>query len=317
MWYFMMKNSADVRTLGICCFKMIIFAAVWEIYPMLPAAALFITVFIQTCCAFCVATLVHNAMHCDVFSNNNVEFIWRLMLAGIFGFPVEAYKPTHNANHHVYTENEKDHLNCSQMKYRWHFLNLIMFFPTVFPALQKLEGEYLAKEYKKRSRGFFSMICQMVCAHGFTIFLFWYEWRRALFCWFLPNVLGVDGIITMNLLQHDGCEAIVIGKHRGSEMEIDSARNFVGPVINWTTCNNGFHSIHHMYSNTHWTQYPELHKKLIEPYLDSKFAEQCIVRYLFRTFFYPGILPEHRRLALEQDEQAAKAASTSDQSKED
>merc|ERR1719327_2057123 len=104
--------------------------------------------------------MVHNAMHCDVFSHPGVEFLWRVVLAATFGFPVEAYRPTHNLNHHVYTQHEQDHLHTSQMKYKWHFLNLILFFPTVYPGISKLENDYLRKEGKKLSFKFFSFIVQ-------------------------------------------------------------------------------------------------------------------------------------------------------------
>ena len=34
----------------------------------------------------------------------------------------------------------------------------------------------------------------------------------------------------------------------------NGARNFVGPVINYLTFNNGYHTIHHMYPTMHWSR---------------------------------------------------------------
>jgi fatty acid desaturase len=294
MWYLAMKNSADVRTICIVTFKLVLLAVCWQLYPVLPTVGLVVTVFAQFIAGFCVATMVHNAMHCDVFSNQLVEFVWRIFLAGTFGFPVEAYKPTHNMNHHVFTQRVEDHLHTTQMTHKWHFLNLIMFFPTVYPGIATLENQYLAKECQTMSFSLFSFLVQVIAAHGFTLFLLFCDWRRGLICWFLPNILGVDAIITMNMLQHDGCETVELGKHKGNEMSIDCARNFVGPVINWITCNNGYHTIHHMYSNMHWTQYPEMHEKIVVPRIDPSLNERCIVRYLIKTFFWPGRLPVYR-----------------------
>ena len=98
-----------------------------------------------------------------------------------------------------------------------------------------------------------------------------------------------------NVLQHDGTEDIVLGEHKGPNMNINSARNFTGPVINWFTCNNGYHAIHHMYSNMHWTQYPEMHAKVIAPHNDPSLDEPDILRFLWRTYFWPGTLPAHRQ----------------------
>merc|ERR1719410_2727958 len=98
---------------------------------------------IQSISGFTVATMVHNAMHCDVFGNPAVETLWRLTLTMIFGFPVEAYRPTHNQNHHVFTQHETDHMHTTQMTYRWNLLNLLLYFPTVYPGIIKLENEYI------------------------------------------------------------------------------------------------------------------------------------------------------------------------------
>lgn len=98
-----------------------------------------------------------------------------------------------------------------------------------------------------------------------------------------------------NMLQHDGTEDIVLGEHKGPKMNVNSARNFTGPVINWLTCNNGYHAIHHMYSNIHWTKYPEMHAKLIVPHSDPTLDEPDILRFMWRTYFWPGSLPEHRQ----------------------
>lgn len=303
MWYMAMKNPADVRTLLICASKWVLFLAAWKLFPMLGIMGRMLAVFILSLSSFFVAAMVHNAMHCDVFSHPLVEHIWRFALAATFGFPVEAYKPTHNANHHVFTQDEKDHLHTSQMTYERHWLNLLLFFPTVYPKITKLESEFISKEFRKQSWSFYRFVMQVLCAHGTSLALIWMDWPVGLLLWFLPNMIGVDGIITMNMLQHDGCEGIVVGEHRGDKMEINSARNFVGPVINWITCNNGYHTIHHMNSNMHWSRYPEMHAKLIEPHIDPSLNERCILRYLWRTYFWPGELPAHRRKEANQKSQ--------------
>lgn len=300
------NNSADVRTLGICAAKCCLLYVVWQLYPSLGYFGRALALLAQFLSGFFVATMVHNAMHCDVFGNPLVEVVWRMTLTTIFGTPVEAYRPTHNANHHVFTQHDKDHLHTTQMTYKWHFLNLILFFPTVYPEIFRLESEYVAQQFKKRSMAFVRYVIQAILCHGCTLFLMWIDWRRGVLCWFLPNVLSIDAIVTMNMLQHDGCETIEVGEHRGQKMNVNNSRNFTGPVINWLTCNNGFHTIHHMQSNTHWSQYPALHKKLIEPTMDPSLNEQCLLRYLWRTYFWPGTLPAHRRSQLTKDSHVAK-----------
>mmetsp|Transcript_30924 Transcript_30924/g.72502 ORF Transcript_30924/g.72502 Transcript_30924/m.72502 type:complete len:304 (-) Transcript_30924:519-1430(-) len=289
-----MKNPADLRTLGICSAKWLITLLVWHAHPYLGLPGKFLLGIVQCVWSFYVMTMVHNAMHCDVFRHPVVESVWRVMLSATAGVPVEAYRPTHNLNHHVYTQHG-DHLDTKQMKYKWHLLNLILFFPTVFPAIQKLESEYISREMRKCSKTFFLFVLQVLAAHGTTGILLYLDWQRALCCWIIPYIFGADAIVTMNVLQHDGTEDIVLGEHKGPNMNINSARNFTGPVINWFTCNNGYHAIHHMYSNMHWTQYPEMHAKVIAPHNDPSLDEPDILRFLWRTYFWPGTLPAHRQ----------------------
>ncbi|CAL1164839.1 unnamed protein product [Cladocopium goreaui] len=290
----LMKNVADLRTLGICSAKWLILILVWNLHPYLGLCGKLFAGLVQCVWSFYVMTMVHNAMHCDVFRHGFVESVWRVILSATAGVPVESYRPTHNLNHHVYTQHG-DHLDTMQMKYKWHLLNLLLFFPTVFPAIQKLESEFIANEAKKCSKTFFLFIFQVMAAHGATGILLYLDWRRAVLCWVIPYIFGADAIVTMNMLQHDGTEDIVLGEHKGPKMNVNSARNFTGPVINWITCNNGYHAIHHMYSNMHWTKYPEMHQKLIAPHSNPELDEPDILKFLWRTYFWPGKLPEHRQ----------------------
>ena len=38
----------------------------------------------------------------------------------------------------------------------------------------------------------------------------------------------------------------------------NNARNFIGPVINYLTFNNGYHTIHHMYPSMHWSRLDDI-----------------------------------------------------------
>ena len=64
---------------------------------------------------------------------------------------------------------------------------------------------------------------------------------------FIPHQYAAWGIITMNLLQHDGCD---------EKSEYNHSRNFVGKLVNWFTYNNGYHTIHHMEPGLHWSLLP-------------------------------------------------------------
>merc|ERR1712196_375527 len=90
---------------------------------------------VMTVVGFYVSCVVHNSMHRDVFTHPAVENVWRVILSGVYGFAVEAYRPTHNLNHHVETNLTADHLFTLQVNYRSQLKNLLMFFPTVMPGV--------------------------------------------------------------------------------------------------------------------------------------------------------------------------------------
>lgn len=54
----------------------------------------------------------------------------------------------------------------------------------------------------------------------------------------------------------DGGRADAGGAHSVEVKNWNGARNFVGPVINYLTFNNGYHTIHHMYPTMHWSRLP-------------------------------------------------------------
>mmetsp|Transcript_2841 Transcript_2841/g.3995 ORF Transcript_2841/g.3995 Transcript_2841/m.3995 type:complete len:136 (+) Transcript_2841:422-829(+) len=107
-----------------------------------------------------------------------------------------------------HAQHEEDHLHTAQMNYKSPLLNLVFFFPTVYPGICRLEKEFLSRELSnfchRRSSRLPLFVLQAVAAHATTIFIMLVDWRRGLVYWIIPNLLAVDGIITMNMLQHDG-----------------------------------------------------------------------------------------------------------------
>ena len=96
---------------------------------------------------------------------------------------------------------------------------------------------------------------------------------------FIPYRYAAWGIITMNLLQHDGCD---------QDSDFNHSRNFVGSVVNWCTFNNGYHSIHHMKASLHWSLAPAAHAKKVQPFIHPALEQASLLTYLWRTYGWPG-----------------------------
>ena len=73
-----------------------------------------------------------------------------------------------------------------------------------------------------------------------TITLITIDFRKFMLYFMVPHLFGQWGIVTMNLLQHDGCDTIAEGKMEG---EFNHSRNFTGWLLNFLTMNNGYHTV--------------------------------------------------------------------------
>ncbi len=87
---------------------------------------------------------------------------------------------------------------------------------------------------------------------GVTVLLIALDWKKGLLYWLLPHLYAAWGIISMNYLQHDGCD---------ENHPYNHSRNFVGKLVNWWTFNNGYHGIHHETPGLHWSLLPEAHAR--------------------------------------------------------
>lgn len=287
-----LKYPADIRAL---CFLGAKFASVaihWVVSPHLGKWT-WVVALLGFVPAFIVCCITHNAMHCTMFKNKTAETTFRAVLSLGLGHPVQLYNPTHNHNHHVHTQTDIDHINTHKVRYQQHWKNLLFYFFHIVPSVAELESIYVKEQFHKRGMTFFRIATQMIAVYGTWALLIYVDWQRFLACVYLPGYLGIYGILSISMLQHDGC--IVSEPRAGKDMDVNSARNFVDSALNYFTMNNGYHSIHHMYPNIHWTKYKKMHAEVVQPHINPALEESSIWGFIWRTHFYPGVLPPHRR----------------------
>jgi len=95
----------------------------------------------------------------------------------------------------------------------------------------------------------------------------------------IPNFYATWGIFGTNYWQHDGCDAAHPYNH---------SRSFTGRLFNILTFNNGFHAIHHMRPEVHWSLYPEYHARDVKPHCHPNLDQPSLIAYLWRTHVWPG-----------------------------
>lgn len=303
----MLRHEADWR----CIFWIVkyyllsiiawmVHGAVWQ-HPLLVCG----TVCVLCYYSFAGAVVTHNSMHCRTFHSARLERLWHLLLSLSYGHPVSTFVPGHNISHHKYTESRMDPMRTSKLRYRWNLLNLLLFQPTVARDVFVMDMRYLSLTRVQRDP-FYALCCEQWFIVGTVqVLLLLCCWRRFMLYVYAPHVFAQWAIVGMNLLQHDGCSHSKEKKtdtHNDNDKGINynAARNFVGPVINYMTFNNGYHMIHHIHPSMHWSRLADEHARQVHGRAHPALEQACMARYMWTAFVCPGTRVDYtgKRIAL-------------------
>lgn len=276
-----LRYTADIRTLGFVGLYFGLTAAAWVLLPAeltlesIPWAMV-IPLYIAICVtSFQGAVSTHNAVHSPIFKQRALNKIWQVVLTLTYGHPVSSYVPGHNLSHHKHTQSNRDVMRTTKVRFRFHLLNILFFMLRAVPSIMKADSAYTKQMRTRHPKWFRQMVYELVALWSVTGVLLYLDWRKALVLWVVPHLYAQWGIVTMNMLQHDGCD---------EHSEYNHSRNFIGKLVNWWTFNNGFHTIHHKTPGLHWSLTPEAHAKEIAPHIHESLDQKSLLVYLFKTF---------------------------------
>jgi fatty acid desaturase len=251
--------------------------------------------------SFFCAVATHNTVHSPVFKHRTANRVFQAALTVTYGHPVSAFVPGHNLSHHKHTQTARDVMRTTKARFRWHLLNGLFFLVMVGPAIMKGEAAYFkmmkdrAPAWHRQLRveqvtlfGLYAVLLALDVLHPVVLFGHALYGLKFLVFVFLPHKYAAWGIITMNMLQHDGCDTIDPGTPRAPSNEWTHSRNFVGKLVNWFTFNNGYHTIHHMHPGLHWSLLPEAHAREVAPHIHPALDQRSLAGYVFRTFIWPA-----------------------------
>jgi len=273
-----LRYSADRRTLFVVGVWVTVELIAWQ--RVLDASALTAGLFVLACVgSFQGAVAAHNAIHCPVFARRRVEHVYRCILTLVYGHPVSAFVPVHNLSHHRHLESSRDVMRTSKATSRWNLLNLLFFTARISGDLWRAELRYLTFAWHRRARWRRQLLGEVAALVPSLIVLAVLDYRKFLVFVVLPHLYAAWGIVTMNLLQHDGTDMELPHRH---------SRNFVGPIVNWLSFNNGFHAVHHAHPNLHWSRAPAAHERLSAPHVPAELIESSLLAYVVRAYVYPG-----------------------------
>ena len=263
----MLHYRADLRTLAYIVFTTILFAALW-VYGFN-----WIAYSVYLLCAIAVSVITHNHQHLKIWKNRTLNTLTDWWLTAFYGLPIFVWIPTHNRNHHKFTNKEGDVSITYRHTEENNFLSVLSY-PSVSGYHQMKESiiPYMVKLRQTDRQAYIENCIQIVVLAVWVIGFLLLDWKKALIYVVIPQQFSAFIVMVFNYIQH---------VHTDEESPYDHSRNFMG--INWLLFNNGYHTAHHERAGIHWSLLPAEHNRiahLIKPEL----VQKTMLGYLFRTY---------------------------------
>jgi fatty acid desaturase len=274
-----LRYLADLRTLAFVTTYFGLVIGQW-IYP--PDQTWLAVLLVLATCVFSFfgAVITHNTIHCPVFVKRRVNQVFQVILSLTYGSPVSAFVPGHNLSHHKHTQTKRDVMRTTKVRHGLNILNMLEFAPRVALSIMRNDAAYVSAMKGTHRRWFLQYRIESAVVLSVTIGLLILDWKKALLYWLLPHLYAAWGIISINYLQHDGCDM---------NSRYNHSRNFVGRFVNWWTFNNGFHGIHHEQPGLHWSLTPQAHYAYFSDKIDPRLEQKSMLLFLLKTFVFPGV----------------------------
>ncbi len=275
----MLRNKADIRTLLFMAFTTGLIFFQWS----LPEANPWLVV-LGCLMAISITTLAHNHNHVQTWSSPFLNKLHDYWLTLLYGYPTFAWIPTHNMNHHVYTNREPDNTATYKVGEGNNLFTLLIY-PTFSGKVQQRPNfDYMRGLFHKdRARWVHGMI-QITLLLSLYAVTFWLDWKKALLYVFIPHQVGLNMVLIFNYIQH---------VHTDEFSDINHSRNFVSPLMNWFLFNNGYHTVHHLQPLKHWSTAKAAHQAIAHK-MDPALNEPSILWYFARVYFLGILVPSFR-----------------------
>lgn len=227
--------------------------------------------------------MAHNHNHIPMWRVDFLNKLTDYWLTLFYGFPVYAWIPTHNMNHHQLNNREGDYTITWRLSERNNLFTMITF-PFVSAVYQqKPTSDFLKHYWNVNKPKFFYYISQYVVWVLWIAGAFYLDSRKALLYVAIPMIVATQFVLIINYIQH---------VHTDEESQYNHSRNFTG-LYNKFLLNNGLHTAHHEQMGLHWSQLPEAHAKIAHR-IDPQLNEVSLGWYVIRTYVLGLFVPKFR-----------------------
>jgi fatty acid desaturase len=232
--------------------------------------------------AFCAGVLTHNHNHKPVFVNGTMNRLYSMWLSVFYGFPIFSWVPTHNQNHHRFTNGPGDATSTARSGRADSFLQSLLY--PFYSGKWQWSGlvAYVRRLRAGRPGRFRWALAQIVVVPaaqivGLSAFVA-HHGANGLLLGFVallgPALFAPWAMMFINYIQHVGCDPQSPDAH---------SRNFVGQLENWFVFNAGLHTVHHETPGLHWSALPEAHRARSHA-IPARLQQRNVFSFLVRHY---------------------------------
>jgi len=284
----MLKNKNDIRSVVFMIITTALFISLWTKGNVMPNWLFAIAYIWFLFFSVIVAVITHNHNHVAIWKNRFMNIFQENWLTVFYGFPIFAWIPTHNTNHHTHTNTEEDYTKTYRFTEK-NNLFTVLTYPSISGYYQQgVVFSYYKKMYSTSRKKFWFHTLQIVSLVVWVAAFLFLDWKKAIVYVILPQQLSLFSVLLFNYLQH---------VHADEEHKYNNSRNFMGKFLNYFLLNNGIHLAHHMYPSQHWSDLPATHKS-VEDKINPVLNEKSYWGYLFRVYIASIFIPSLRSKSL-------------------
>ena len=149
--------------------------------------------------SFFCAVITHNSIHSPVFYAPSFNQLFHVALTLAYGHPVNAFVPGHNLSHHRYTQKAKDAMRTSKLRFRWNWLNQLLFSQVVGPTIFRDNLAYVRYARQAKPRWYRQFMGQLLIYLAYLSAALVLDWQKFLLFVFIPHQYAAWGIMGINL----------------------------------------------------------------------------------------------------------------------
>lgn len=284
----MLRYRADIQSVIYMVIATTLLFVLWKMGTLNSVLTVGLWIF-QLFMSVTVAVMAHNHNHLPMWRRKWLNVMSDNWLTMFYGYPIFAWIPTHNKNHHVHVNTEEDYTKTYAYSEKNNLLTLL-----IYPSYSGMKQQPAIKQhfidaYRQDRKKFWRYVLQISCLILFIVTTLILDWKKSLLFVIFPQQVSLFSVLVFNYIQHI---------HADETSKYNSSRNIEG-ILNFFLLNNGYHTAHHLYPGVHWSLLKKKHDEIkhnIDPSLNEKSFWWFILKQYFLGIIFPSLRTKSMRL---------------------